>query len=144
MTNVPEGTLQINIKGCPTTKQELLDLLAILCWEVAMGDPEDQPYPAPPGEENYSWGWLCDMRFELPYGQGGGFLEIEKLTLEQAQAAHTDEADPQTPWGLRQEEVGGLEYTGWCVLDHYTDSMTNEFWSPVFRYPDGSLNTWEM
>lgn len=136
---VPEDTFRLEIKGCPKNQPEAEALQWAMINATFIGTTPDDfsteltPTPHPTQQEV-----LDAYRFNLPYQQGGGFVEITKVPEDNDEAKNfCGQEGEDGPWGFRTEEVteNGWIYTGWILTDHYTDSMTGIFVSPVFRTP---------
>ena len=139
MNDVPAGTFRFEVVGAPTTDDDL----KVITWAFGISY-----------HMNCMDAEMVDaMRHNLPYEQGGGLVKITRTSAADAQAearhqyAYSDE-DWGRPWGNRTEECNKLGiYTGWVLEDHYTDSMTHPYWSPIFvdNQPiHEPYITWEM
>lgn len=131
---VPEGTFRMEIHGVPKTKEDC----AALGWVASFGD---WPIQAEEGSDHSP---IEEQFFRLPYEQGGGHVELTKITTEAYEARLIYEN------GMPLEELreDGIEdqwfenkvyFTGWVYYDHYSDSMTNEWQSPIYKDDEGNF-----
>lgn len=132
---VPEGTFRLEIEGVPTTEADLRAIKAtldLLLNESALVLPEGETRP-----------WYQSQFFEQPYEQGGGYVVIYKAPIEDL---GTNEFSEELEWRQAQGEWDPERYTGWCLVDWYTDSMTGVFQSPIMWNPsnESEVMLWEM
>ena len=67
--------------------------------------------------------------FRQPYEQGGGLIQLEKVT----EAAYNEwMRERYAAFGVPYPHQEGYRFSGWMFTDWYTDSMTGVYESPVW------------
>lgn len=128
---VPEGTLRVEIRGKPESFQELEDLRHAI--------HEALLWPDFTVEDQDMLDQLNSQFFEQPYRQGGGFVVIERITLEE----YLKDEDNREEWEWRLKETAQGRWTNCYITDWYTDSMTGPYSTPLFQDEEGTYRTWE-
>lgn len=141
---VPDGTFRFEVVGVPTTAEDKRVLDWAFTNELFLGfEPSEQPMAGETTIETY--------RFSLPYNQGGCLVQLIKVPVADLEDEDLwgDFGKETLEWRANQGEWDPRLYTGWVVVDHYTDSMTNRFCTPIMHVAPGSIvhqpyTVWEM